>query len=103
MRRWLITFYSLVADIPNGGISNFFSVLITSFGYTAQQSLLYGTPGGAIEVVTIVGWAFLTLRYPNGRIFFSALSLALAVLGIILIVALKSNVGRLIGYVRRIA
>lgn len=48
---WAFAFYALTADIPNGGISNFFSQLIVSFGYTAEESLLYGTPGGAVEVV----------------------------------------------------
>ena len=52
---WMLFFYSLVADIPNGGITNFFSQLIASFGYSDEQSLLYGTPGGAVEVVTITG------------------------------------------------
>jgi ACS family allantoate permease-like MFS transporter len=47
---WAFVFYSLVADIPNGGISNFFSQLIVSFGFTNEQSLLLGTPGGAVEV-----------------------------------------------------
>ena len=51
---WMFFFYSLAADIPNGGITNFFSQLIVSFGYTKEQSLLYGTPGGAIEIVTII-------------------------------------------------
>jgi hypothetical protein len=31
---WGFVFYALVADIPNGGISNFFSQLIVSFGYS---------------------------------------------------------------------
>ena len=31
---WAFAFYALVADIPNGGITNFFSQLIVSFGYT---------------------------------------------------------------------
>lgn len=47
---WAFVFYALVADIPNGGISNFFSQLITGFGFTSEQSLLLGTPGGAVEV-----------------------------------------------------
>lgn len=34
---WAFVFYALVADIPNGGISNFFSQLIVSFGYTPEQ------------------------------------------------------------------
>lgn len=47
---WAFVFYALVADIPNGGISNFFSQLIVSFGFSSEQSLLLGTPGGAVEV-----------------------------------------------------
>lgn len=91
-------FYSLVADIPNGGISNFFSVLITSFGYTPEQSLLYGTPAGAVEVVALIGWGLLTLKYPNGRLFWSAVGLCFALLGIILVIAVEANLGRLFGY-----
>lgn len=97
MARWMMVFYSLVADIPNGGITNFFSVLITSFGFTEEQSLLYGTPGGAIEVVALIGWGAITLYYPNGRIFWSAIGLCFAILGVIFIVALENDVGRLIG------
>lgn len=51
---WAFVFYALVADIPNGGITNFFSQLIVSFGYTPEQSLLYGTPGGAVEIISLI-------------------------------------------------
>lgn len=37
---WAIVFYALVADIPNGGITNFFSQLITSFGYVSHNEPL---------------------------------------------------------------
>ena len=82
-----------------GGISNFFSQLIVSFGYTPEQSLLYGTPGGAIEVVTIIAWGIAT-RYYGNRLIFSSFSLMLAIMGMILIVALPlgNDVGRLVGY-----
>jgi ACS family allantoate permease-like MFS transporter len=46
-------------DLLIGGLSNFFSQLIVGFGYTPEESLLYGTPGGAVEVVALIslGWA----------------------------------------------
>ena len=96
---WAFGFYALTADIPNGGISNFFSQLIVSFGYTPEQSLLYGTPGGAVEVITLVVCGYLGDRYGN-RILLGSSGLVVAIIGIVLIVALplSNNQGRLGGY-----
>ncbi len=62
---WAFVFYSLVADIPNGGISNFFSQLIVGFGFSDQQSLLLGTPGGAVEVIALLACGYLGDRLRN--------------------------------------
>ena len=96
---WAFAFYACAADIPNGGISNFFSQLIVSFGYTPEQSLLYGTPGGAVEVVALILCGYLGDKLGN-RILISCSGLVVAILGMLLIVALplSNNVGRLIGY-----
>ncbi len=96
---WAFMFFALTADIPNGGISNFFSQLIVSFGYTADQSLLYGTPGGAVEVVFLIACGYLGDRFKN-RILFGCSGVVVAMIGMILIVALplSNNGGRLAGY-----
>lgn len=82
-----------------GGISNFFSQLIRSFGYTSQQSLLYGTPGGAVEVVTLIVCGYLGDRLHN-RILISSTGLVIAIIGMCLIVGLPLSqpTGRLVGY-----
>jgi len=84
---WAFVFYALVADIPNGGITNFFSQLIVGFGYTPEQSLLYGTPGGAVEVVTLIVGGYLGGRLKN-RILVSSSGLIISIIGISLIVGL---------------
>ncbi|KAH8655874.1 major facilitator superfamily transporter allantoate [Xylariales sp. PMI_506] len=96
---WAFVFYSLVADIPNGGISNFFSQLIVSFGYSNNQSLLLGTPGGAVEVVSLVVAGYLGDRFQN-RLLIANAGLLIAILGMLLITCLPSDqsVGKLIGY-----
>lgn len=96
---WAFWFYALVADIPNGGISNFFSQLIVSFGYTPEESLIYGTPGGAVEVVALLICGWLGDRYGN-RILINTWGMIVALLGMILIVALplQKAVGRLVRY-----
>ncbi|KAJ6087045.1 hypothetical protein N7467_005959 [Penicillium canescens] len=96
---WAFFFFALIADIPNGGITNFFSQLITSFGYTPEQSLLYGTPAGAVEVVALLLNGYMGDR-TGQRILCSLGGLLTATIGVVLIVALplENNIGRLIGY-----
>jgi MFS transporter, ACS family, allantoate permease len=81
----------------SSGFSN--GAQIVSFGYTPTQSLLYGTPGGAVEVVALMFCGWLGDRLGN-RILVSMIGLSTALIGIILIVALplSNNGGRLAGY-----
>ncbi|EEQ32054.1 membrane transporter [Microsporum canis CBS 113480] len=96
---WAFVFYAITADIPNGGISNFFSQLIVGFGYTPEQSLLYGTPAGAVEVVALLLNGFLGDYYQQ-RLLVSSGGLIVAILGTALMIALPETlpVGRLVGY-----
>lgn len=57
-RIWLICLSTVLTSIPNGGISNFSSILLTTFGYTSQQALIMSMPSGAIGVVFVLlsGW-----------------------------------------------
>jgi len=63
------------------------------------ESLLYGAPGGAIEVVTLIGFLWLGDKFKL-RLFFGACSEAISLIGILLVYALpdEMKVGRLIGY-----
>ncbi|OKL61520.1 hypothetical protein UA08_03665 [Talaromyces atroroseus] len=87
---WAFAFYSLVADIPNGGISNFFSQLIENFGYTETQSLLYGIPGGAVEVIALIASGFMG-DWLGRRLLCSMGGLMSAMIGMILIIALPMS------------
>lgn len=49
----------------SGGISNFFSQLIVSFGFTENESLLLGAPGGAVQVITLLVAGHLGDRWKN--------------------------------------
>ncbi|KAL1311547.1 hypothetical protein AAFC00_001667 [Neodothiora populina] len=96
---WAFVAYSLIADIPNGGLTNFFSQLIESFGYTSEQSLLYGTPSGAVEIISLLSAGYLGDKL-GSRIIVSTFWMWMSLIGIILIVALplENNGGRLAGY-----
>ncbi|KAF2147307.1 uncharacterized protein K452DRAFT_5121 [Aplosporella prunicola CBS 121167] len=96
---WAFFAYALVADIPNGGLTNFFSMLISSFGYTPEQSLLLGCPAGAFEIVALLLAGWLGDRFGN-RLLISTSGLLFSIFGMALVVGLPEsmNVGRLVGY-----
>jgi ACS family allantoate permease-like MFS transporter len=70
-----------------------------SFGYTAEQSLLYSTPAGAVLGIAILLNGYLG-SLTNQRILVSSFGLWIALLGMLLIICLPlgNNVGRLAGY-----
>lgn len=59
VKTWLVVAISLISSIPNGGLSNFTSLLIRGFGYTSRQSLLLQMPGGLVAFLTTIGVCFL--------------------------------------------
>ena len=64
IRVWFICLSTVLTSIPNGGISNFSSILLTTFGYTSQQALIMSMPSGAIGVIFVLfsGWLSDKLR-----------------------------------------
>ena len=96
---WASFILAVATDITNGGLSNFFSQLIVSFGFTAEQSLLYGTPAGAVEVISLIAWGLMSQKWGN-RVLLSIGGVVASLVGAILIVAcpFEMKIARLIGY-----
>ncbi|KAJ2993297.1 hypothetical protein NUW58_g1880 [Xylaria curta] len=96
---WAFVLFSLFANIPNGGITNYFSQLIVAFGFTPNQSLLLGIPAGAVQVVTLIGFGHLGRRF-NNRILINSIGPLIAILGLFLIrfLPIENRGGRLAGY-----
>lgn len=59
-RTYLYVLFSLMMNIPNGGITTFGSLVIKSFGFDARNTLLLGTPAGVFDL--------------GGKLFFTWLS-----------------------------
>ncbi|CCG81506.1 putative MFS allantoate transporter [Taphrina deformans PYCC 5710] len=96
VNTWLYALFSLATNIPNGAITNFGNILITSFGYSSRQSLLLGTPAGAVEIVWILFFAWLATR-TNQRMYTALLSFIVPLIGLIMVASAKHVTG-LIGY-----
>jgi MFS transporter, ACS family, allantoate permease len=62
-RVWLVCLCTMLSSIPNGGLSNFSSILLTTFGYTSQQALVLSAPSGAIGVICVLLVGYLSDKW----------------------------------------
>ncbi|KZT53840.1 MFS general substrate transporter [Calocera cornea HHB12733] len=60
VRTWIMVLIILCIGIPNGGNSAFNNIITKSFGWTSQQALLLGMPGGVIAGIAVVGGGYLS-------------------------------------------
>lgn len=96
---WAFAFFGCAGNIPNGGITNFFSQIIKDSGYTASQSLLYSAPGGAVQAISLIASGVLSARLQQ-RVYVSCVGLAIGLLGAILLAVLpvSNSAGRLAAF-----
>jgi len=90
VRVWLVCLCTLLSSIPNGGLSNFSSILITTFGYTSRQALILSAPGGAIGVICVLGVGYASDKW-NDRSLVMLICILPTILGAGLMIGLDPN------------
>jgi MFS family permease len=53
----------LLSSIPNGGLSNFNNILLTTFGYSSREALILAAPSGAVGVVCVLLVGYLSDKW----------------------------------------
>lgn len=95
---WLYFLFALASDIPNGGLTNFGSILLTTdFGYSSTESLLMNMPGGAVEVGGCILLAYCSRWFPRLHIAIASTAMIL-IASCMLAFANQNQSARLAGY-----
>lgn len=98
-RTYLYVLFSLLMNIPNGGITTFGSLTIASFGFSSRMALLLGAPSGIFDLGGKLLFTWLSDKYKD-RSMFSFIAILFPMLGGILMITLPQDAkaGLLIGY-----
>ncbi|KAM0212132.1 hypothetical protein ACHAQI_004872 [Fusarium lateritium] len=98
-KTWLFTLLGFVSNVPNGGISNFSTLVIRGLGFDTLHTALLGIPQGALVVVWI-GLGALANKYmpANSRTLVSAIFMIPTIAGALgfLLAPKDAYIGRLI-------
>lgn len=98
IKTWLYFFLPIASNIPNGGLTNFSSILMNdSMGYSTKKTLLMQMVPGAVEVVGCSLFAYLYRFFPY-RLFFATTSCALSVVALCMLGFAKQPHVQMAGY-----
>lgn len=98
VRTWLYFAFPFVSNVPNGGLTNFSSILLRGMGFSVRTTLLYGMVGGAVEIggCSIVG--VLAMYFWNKfRMGWALIGAAMSVVCMCLLAWAPSNEGKMAG------
>ncbi|KAJ7181206.1 major facilitator superfamily domain-containing protein [Mycena filopes] len=66
-KTYILFVASIAAQIPNGVVSNFSSIIISGMGFTPFQTTLLDIPGNVVQIVSLVLSGYLAGRFKNSR------------------------------------
>lgn len=95
---WLLFFATFSLTIPNGGLGNYFNLILQSYGYNPFQTLLLGIPTGAVQVVAVLLGGWISRVYRNMRIYVAIVGIAICLTGLLIQYLTTNDGARLFGY-----
>ncbi|WWC95248.1 hypothetical protein V866_002107 [Kwoniella sp. B9012] len=64
---YFIILFGLSAQIPNGVLTTFSTLIYKSFGFTPLETILYSLPGGYLGFVVVIISAIIVNKFPKAR------------------------------------
>ncbi|TDZ35542.1 putative transporter [Colletotrichum trifolii] len=98
-RTYLYVLFSLLMNIPNGGVTAFGSIIINSFGFEPRLALLLNMPTGAVDVACKLLFTHLSDRMLD-RSLFALVAILIPMAGGLMMMAIppSARAALLVGY-----
>lgn len=99
VRIWLIFFFNIAINIPNGGLQTFGTIIISNLGFSSLNASLLTMPFGALATSSAWFFSYVASRWRNRRTIVACIALLLPIFGTALVYGLpQENVaGQLVG------
>ncbi|KAF7555615.1 hypothetical protein G7046_g6520 [Stylonectria norvegica] len=98
-RTYLYVLFTLMMNIPNGGITAFGSLIINSFGFNKRISLLLGMPTGVVDIFCKLTFTYFSDKFMD-RTLFAFIAILIPMIGGIMMICIPphAKAGLLVGY-----
>ncbi|KAF4125412.1 MFS family permease [Geosmithia morbida] len=82
VKTWLILAFVFFTMLPNGGLTNFGSLVTSGMGFGTFHTLLIGLPSSIVSSGSILAWGLISRRHENTRTLGMIIPLLPAIAGI---------------------
>ncbi|OBU00655.1 hypothetical protein VE01_01284 [Pseudogymnoascus verrucosus] len=91
VKTWIFFLLGILNTIPAGGLSNFGSLLIKGFGFSAINTQLLTIPSHTVQVIFLIGAGIFANKVPNMRLYIMSYSQLPSIVGVVLLHTLASD------------
>ncbi|KAL4967001.1 allantoate permease [Aspergillus stella-maris] len=94
IKIWIMFFFNIATNIPNGGLINFGALIINNLGYDAQTSALLSMPNGVISSISGFAASYFAAKWQGHRTVVVMIATLFPLLGTALVYGLpRSSTG----------
>ncbi|SGZ52908.1 CIC11C00000003474 [Sungouiella intermedia] len=91
IKAYIIFFFNVAINIPNGGLSTFSGIIIHNLGFDSKQSSLMTIPTGVVASLATITFNYFSGRLHNKRCIIAITSLLLPICGAAICYGVKRN------------
>ncbi|CAI6336261.1 unnamed protein product [Periconia digitata] len=93
-KTWIIFFFNIAINIPNGGLTIFNGILISNLGFTSVEASLLSMPTGVMSTLSAFVFSWLGVRFHNRRCLVTVGACLVPVIGTVVVYVVdRSNIG----------
>jgi MFS family permease len=80
-KTWIIFFFNIAINIPNGGLITFNGIIIKNLGFNSKESSLLAMPTGVMSTLASILFSYLAAKWNNRRCLVTMIACMVPIVG----------------------
>ncbi|KAJ4366156.1 hypothetical protein N0V83_007791 [Neocucurbitaria cava] len=98
-KTWIIFFFNIAINIPNGGLTTFNGIIISNLGFSSVNASLLSMPTGVMSTLSAFIFSYIGAKWSNRRCLVTVAACIVPIIGTAVVYAVdrKNVAGQMIG------
>ncbi|KAJ5094190.1 hypothetical protein N7456_010051 [Penicillium angulare] len=93
-KTWILFFFNIAINIPNGGLTTFSGIIINNLGFSPTNTSLLNMPTGVMSTMSAFCFSWVAAKWVNRRCLVTMMACVVPIVGAIMVYSLpRTNIG----------